>query len=82
MLHHVPTRDLQDRLFAEVRRVAVPEEFAGTDSTGRRHRLRAPHVGDVRNVLDPGELPARLQAAGFEQARVDWNADTIRFRAS
>jgi hypothetical protein len=39
-------------------------------------------VGDVRNVLDPRELPARLQAAGFERARVDWNADTLRFRAS
>ncbi len=83
MLHHVPTRELQDRLFAEVRRVVRPDgSFAGTDSTGRGIGFALLHVGDVRNVLDPRELPGRLQRAGFGQARVDWNADTLRFRAS
>lgn len=83
MLHHVPTRELQDRLFTEVRRVVRPGgTFAGTDSTGRGLGFALLHIGDVRNVIEPGELPARLQAAGFEEARVDWNADAIRFRAS
>jgi len=83
MLHHVPTRELQDRLFAEVRRVVRPGgTFAGTDSTGRGLGFALLHIGDVRNVIDPEELPARLQAAGFEHARADWNADAIRFRAS
>ena len=83
MLHHVPTRELQDRLFAEVRRVVREGgTFAGTDSTGRGLGFALLHIGDVRNVIDPEELPARLQAAGFEHARVDWNADAIRFRAS
>lgn len=82
MLHHVPTRELQDRLFAEVRRVLRPGgAFAGTDSTGRGVGFALLHIGDVRNVIDPGELPGRLQAAGFEQPRVDWNADALRFRA-
>jgi len=82
MLHHVPTREQQDRLFAEVRRVVrAGGTFAGTDSTGRGIGFALLHVGDVRNVLDPGELPSRLQAAGFEHARADWNASTIRFRA-
>ena len=83
MLHHVPTREAQDRLFAEVRRVLRPGgTFAGTDSTGRGLGFALLHVGDVRNVLDPQELPSRLEAAGFGRARVDWNADTMRFRAS
>jgi len=83
MLHHVPTRELQDRLFAEVRRVVrAGGTFAGTDSTGRGLGFALLHIGDVRNVIDPEELPSRLQAAGFEHARVDWNADAIRFRAS
>jgi ubiquinone/menaquinone biosynthesis C-methylase UbiE len=82
MLHHVPTREQQDRLFAEVRRVVQPGgTFAGTDSTGRGIGFALLHIGDVRNVIDPQELPGRLEAAGFEHARVDWNADAIRFRA-
>jgi len=83
MLHHVPTRHQQDRLFTEVRRVVRPGgTFAGTDSTGRGLGFALLHIGDVRNVLDPDELPGRLQAAGFGRVRVDWNADTLRFRAS
>jgi ubiquinone/menaquinone biosynthesis C-methylase UbiE len=36
MLHHVPSPEAQDRLFAEVGRVLRPgAPFAGTDSTGR-----------------------------------------------
>jgi ubiquinone/menaquinone biosynthesis C-methylase UbiE len=83
MLHHVPTGAQQDRLFAEVRRVLRPGgTFVGTDSTGRGLGFALLHVGDVRNVVDPQELPLRLEAAGFAEARVDWNADTMRFRAS
>ena len=83
MLHHVPSAELQDRLFSEALRVLRPGgTFAGTDSTGRGVGFALLHVGDVRNVLDPRELPGRLEAAGFERATVDWNADTIRFRAS
>jgi len=83
MLHHVPTPALQDRLFSEVRRVVRPGgTFAGTDSTGRGIGFALLHVGDAKVVVDPERLPARLQAAGFEQARVDWGADALRFRAS
>ncbi len=82
MLHHVPTREQQDRLFAEVRRVVrTGGAFAGTDSTGRGLGFALLHVGDVRNVIDPRELPGRLSDAGFDRARVDWNADALRFRA-
>ncbi|MEY2516440.1 MAG: hypothetical protein QOJ89_3798, partial [bacterium] len=47
MLHHVPSAELQDRLFAEVRRVLVPgAPFAGTDSTGRGLGFALLHIGD------------------------------------
>ena len=69
--------------FSEVRRVVRPGgTFAGTDSTGRGIGFALLHVGDAKVVVDPERLPARLQAAGFEQARVDWGADALRFRAS
>jgi hypothetical protein len=40
MLHHVPSPEIQDRLFGEVRRVLVPG--ATFDGTGDRE---APRVG-------------------------------------
>lgn len=83
MLHHVPTPELQDRLFSEVRRVLRPGGvFAGTDSTGRGIGFALLHIGDTKTVVDPAALPGRFQAAGFESARVDWGADALRFRAS
>ncbi len=83
MLHHVPSAALQDRLFCEVRRVLRPGgTFAGTDSTGRGIGFALLHLGDTETVLDPAALPERLQAAGFERARVDWGADALRFRAA
>jgi len=83
MLHHVPTKALQDRLFAEVHRVLRPGgTFAGTDSTGRGIGFALLHVGDTKVVVDPEALPGRLQRAGFDSARVDWGPDALRFRAS
>ena len=54
MLHHVPSPEAQDRLFAEVRRVLRPGgTFAGTDSTGRGPGFALLHIGDTKVVLDP-----------------------------
>ena len=82
MLHHVPSPAAQDRLFAEVRRVLRPgAPFAGTDSTGRGVGFALLHIGDVKVVIDPADLPARLSAAGFEDVEVQADADSFRFRA-
>jgi SAM-dependent methyltransferase len=67
MLHHVPSRALQDALFAEAARVLRPGGvFRGVDSQ-LSLRFRVLHIGDTMVVVDPGTLPTRLTAAGFEE---------------
>jgi SAM-dependent methyltransferase len=82
MLHHVPSPEAQDGLFGEVRRVLRPGGvFAGTDSTGRGLGFALLHIGDTKVVIDPRELPGRLEAAGFGDVSVSAGADAVRFRA-
>lgn len=70
MLHHVPSPDAQDRLFAEAYRVLRPGGvFAGADSVDSV-RLRLIHIGDTMNLVDPDDLPARLEAVGFTEISV------------
>lgn len=70
MLHHVPTAELQDRLFAEVARVLRPGGlFALGDSLATPER-EAGHVGDVYNPVDPATVAPRLRDAGFASAEV------------
>ena len=82
MLHHVPTEELQDRLFAEVARVLRPGGvFAGIDGIDSEE-FRALHVDDICNPLDPGGLPGRLEAAGFTDVDVEVNEFGLRFLAA
>jgi ubiquinone/menaquinone biosynthesis C-methylase UbiE len=70
MLHHVPSSGLQDRLFAEVCRVLRPGGlFVGSDSTSNL-RFRLYHIMDTCVPVDPAELAARLEMAGFRDASV------------
>jgi ubiquinone/menaquinone biosynthesis C-methylase UbiE len=70
MLHHVPTVDLQDRLFSEIARVLQPgAPLVASDSLGSEE-LAAHHEGDTYNPVDPATLPARLSAAGFSDIDV------------
>jgi SAM-dependent methyltransferase len=70
MLHHVPTSELQDRLFAEVARVLRPAgAFAVGDSLATPER-EAGHVGDIYNPVDPATVATRLRNAGFAPPEV------------
>ena len=81
MLHHVPSAALQDRLLTEVARVLRPGGiFAGADSRYSR-AFGLLHLFDTMVVVDPGTFPARLEAAGFEEVRVDLAPNAFRFRA-
>jgi SAM-dependent methyltransferase len=70
MLHHVPSSELQDRLFAEAARVlrrnAPIVAVDGLESDG----VRAFHEGDTYQPVDPETLPVRLRAAGFADVEV------------
>jgi SAM-dependent methyltransferase len=81
MLHHIPTAELQDRLFAEAFRVLRPGGvFAGSDSM-RSVRFRIMHVRDTCNPVPPNTLPDRLRAAGFDDVRVEATERRLRWRA-
>jgi SAM-dependent methyltransferase len=82
MLHHLPSPQAQDRLFAEAFRVLRPGGvFAGSDSrTSRLFRLY--HLADTMTPVDPAGLPARLAGAGFANVDVTTAPETFRFRAN
>jgi SAM-dependent methyltransferase len=73
MLHHVPTDELQDLMFAEVRRVLRPGGVLVANDSCARPDLEAFHEDDTYNPVDPGTLPARLAAAGFVDVDVRAN---------
>jgi len=81
MLHHLPSFELQNKLFAEVARLLRPGGvFAGTDSL-KGHSMKLIHLFDTMVLVDPQTLPQRLIAAGFENVQVDLNPYAFRFRA-
>lgn len=81
MLHHVPTREMQDGIFAEAFRVLQPGGvFAGSDSR-LSLRFRLLHIGDTMNVVDTDELPERLRKAGFEGVEVTLRDGAFKFQA-
>jgi ubiquinone/menaquinone biosynthesis C-methylase UbiE len=82
MLHHIPSAELQDAAFAEVVRVLRPGgTFAGTDSRGTGLLFKLIHIGDTLHPIDPDGLPARLEAAGLVDVKVDVSDGSLRFRA-
>src|SRR4029077_19910943 len=73
MLHHVPTAELQDRLFAEAFRVLRPgAALVASDSLGS-DELKAHHDGDTSTPVAPATLRERLAAAGFNDVQVKTN---------
>jgi ubiquinone/menaquinone biosynthesis C-methylase UbiE len=81
MLHHVPTPELQDKIFTEACRVLRPGGvFAGSDSRPSL-RFRLIHLGDTMVPVDPETLAARLTAAGFTGVQVSPVPGRVHFTA-
>jgi ubiquinone/menaquinone biosynthesis C-methylase UbiE len=83
MLHHVPSRELQDRLLTEACRVLKPGGlFLGSDSTSS-FRFRLFHLFDTCVPIEPKEFGKRLAAAGFGDIEIGMRPEynTFKFRA-
>lgn len=82
MLHHVPTDELQDQLFAEAFRVLRPGGvFAGSDRLPSV-MFRLIHIGDTYNPIRQDELRTRLVAAGFGDIHIDVAGMRMRWRVT
>jgi SAM-dependent methyltransferase len=79
MLHHVPTAEIQDRVFAEVHRLLRPGGIFATVDSLDLEPIRAGHVDDTFVPVDPETLGARLEAAGFSDPVVE--IGSYQFRA-
>jgi SAM-dependent methyltransferase len=79
MLHHVPTAELQDRLFAELARVLAPDGVLVLSDSIGSDDLAALHDNDTYNPIDPATLPGRLATAGFRD--IDVRTNEFGFRA-
>lgn len=79
MLHHVPDRESQNRLLAEMARVVRRGgPVIGSDNLDSPD-FRAFHEGDDCLPIDPRELPALLETAGLRDVRVETNPFAFRF---
>jgi ubiquinone/menaquinone biosynthesis C-methylase UbiE len=82
VLHHLCSRELQDRAFAEVRRVLQPggRFFAFEISDGWFKRVV--HTNSTFVPVQPDALAARLTVAGFARVSLDPRPGGFRFTAS
>jgi SAM-dependent methyltransferase len=82
MLHHMPSSELQDSLFAEVYRVLRPNgSFLGTDSIDN-DLIRQFHADDVFVPVEPSTLCARLERVGFSDISIEVGEYELRFYAT
>lgn len=81
MLHHVPSPQMQDRVFTGVHRLLRPGgAFLGTDTVDGE-LIRQFHDGDVFVPIPPDALGSRLEQAGFTAIDIDVGELEMRFQA-
>jgi SAM-dependent methyltransferase len=81
MLHHVPTRALQDALLASALRMLRPGgTLVGSDSLAS-DQLHQFHAGDTYNPVEPAALLTRLQTIGFAEITIMVGVERLLFRA-
>lgn len=81
VLHHLKSRELQDRALAEIHRVLRPggSFFAFEINDGWTHRVA--HYRSTFTPLTPGSAFARLTQAGFSKISVDFRSGGYRVSA-
>ena len=81
MLHHLPSKESQDRMFAEVLRVLIPGGVfvAFEIQDGWIHRVG--HIKSTFTPLSPGSALGRLTDAGFANISVEFRRGAFRVSA-
>lgn len=81
MLHHLRSRELQDRAFAEIHRVLCPGGvFLAFDiPDGWLHRVS--HIRSTFVPVEPARAFTRLTTAGFSSINVNFRSRGFRLRA-
>jgi SAM-dependent methyltransferase len=82
MLHHLRSRDLQDRAFAEVHRVLRPGGCFSAFDIEDGWLNRVVHIKSTFVPIQPLTVAARLTRAGFATISVDSRSGAFRFHAS
>jgi SAM-dependent methyltransferase len=82
MLHHMPSPELQDKLFAEVARLLRPGGmFVGVDAIDSDF-MRDAHVDDTFVPVGPESVVRRFTAAGLGETVIEPADYQFRFRAT
>ena len=81
VLHHLKSRELQDRALAEVHRVLRPGGFFFAFEINDGWIHRAAHYRSTFNPVTPGSAFARLTKAGFSKISVDFRGGGYRISA-
>jgi SAM-dependent methyltransferase len=83
VLHHIPSAEQQDAVFAEINRVLRPgAALLGTDSLDTE-TIRQAHLDDTFVPVDPATFGTRLEAAGFADVSISvLNDYHLRFHAT
>jgi len=73
MLHHIPTKEDQDQVFAELARVLKPGAMFVAADSGYRADTVAFHEDDIYNPIEPDDMKVRLALVGFTDIAVRQN---------
>lgn len=79
MFHHVPTVELQDRIFTEINRVLGQGGWLFGEDPLDSAVARLHHSGDTFVPLDPDTLEWRLEAAGLRNVDIRAGSHRIKF---
>ena len=81
MLHHVPSPDHQDRVFAEICRMLRPGASLFATDSRDLDLIRSFHEDDVFVPLGDDEVVPRLERAGFVDVDLEVTDFELRFSA-
>ena len=81
VLHHLLSNDLQDRVFAEIRRVLKPGGVFLAFEIRDSWLHRVGHIQSIFVPVDPASLAERLSAAGFADTQVSAGNGGFRWKA-